>query len=162
MKIRNGFVSNSSSSSFVCEICGRAEGGYELGLSEAGMTECENYHVFCEEHLLEIDYASIASLKIKSLYTEPYDEDTLQDLLELEKDLSRYEIRKILRNHDIDEDYVSETECPICQMQEITDRDLLAYIYQRFNINETEMTEEMKKRFATYNKFQEYLRQIKS
>ena len=28
MKIRSGFVSNSSSSSFVCEVCGTSESGY--------------------------------------------------------------------------------------------------------------------------------------
>lgn len=40
MKFRKDFVTNSSSSSFVCEICGRAESGFDIGLSEAGMMEC--------------------------------------------------------------------------------------------------------------------------
>lgn len=30
VKFRNGFVSNSSSSSFICEICGEEESGYDI------------------------------------------------------------------------------------------------------------------------------------
>jgi hypothetical protein len=40
MKIRAGFVSNSSSSSFICELTGRVEEGYDLGLEDANMVVC--------------------------------------------------------------------------------------------------------------------------
>ena len=50
MKIRNGFVSNSSSSSFICNICGGLEGGYECSLSDVEMEECEHGHTFHLEH----------------------------------------------------------------------------------------------------------------
>jgi hypothetical protein len=52
MKIRNGFVSNSSSSSFVCCISGEVESGYDLGIRDAGYYECKNGHVFCESFVL--------------------------------------------------------------------------------------------------------------
>lgn len=55
MKSRQFFVSNSSSSSFICEICGRSEEGYDLCLSEAEMVECENGHVICNEEMINID-----------------------------------------------------------------------------------------------------------
>lgn len=45
MKIRQGFVSNSSSSSFVCDICGDVQSGYDVSLSDFYMTECEDGHV---------------------------------------------------------------------------------------------------------------------
>ena len=44
MKIRKGFVSNSSSSSFVCKICGETESDYDLSLRDANMACCENNH----------------------------------------------------------------------------------------------------------------------
>ena len=54
MKFRSTFVTNSSSSSYVCEICGRTESGWDLGLSECEMMECINGHVFCCDEALEM------------------------------------------------------------------------------------------------------------
>ena len=46
MKVRNGFVSNSSSSSFVCNICGAIESGYDASIKDFDMEMCENGHEF--------------------------------------------------------------------------------------------------------------------
>ncbi|MHA2280253.1 MAG: hypothetical protein ACXAC5_05280 [Promethearchaeota archaeon] len=51
MKIRTGFVSNSSSSSFICDVCGHDESGWDLGLSEAYMSECGRGHIICDSHI---------------------------------------------------------------------------------------------------------------
>ncbi len=51
MKFRSGFVSNSSSSSFVCEICKEIVSGMDMGLEDAEMVRCENDHTFCESHI---------------------------------------------------------------------------------------------------------------
>lgn len=48
MKTRDGFVSNSSSSSFVCDVCG------ESGDNEESRT-CENGHDMCEHHVKKTD-----------------------------------------------------------------------------------------------------------
>jgi hypothetical protein len=69
MKIRNGFVSNSSSSSFTCDVCGESQSGMDMGLSEAGMFECENGHTCCESHQLETKEISIKE-KRKRLVSE--------------------------------------------------------------------------------------------
>jgi len=50
MKIRKGFVSNSSSTSFVCDVCAESVGGWDMGLEEADMFTCENSHTFCRDH----------------------------------------------------------------------------------------------------------------
>ena len=52
MKVRNGFVSNSSSSSFICELCGRQESGWDACPDEFDMCECENGHVICMDEAL--------------------------------------------------------------------------------------------------------------
>lgn len=44
MKIRSCFVSNSSSSSFICDACGSAEESYD----GEGHTQCEIGHEFCD------------------------------------------------------------------------------------------------------------------
>lgn len=53
MKIRHGFVSNSSSSSFVCDVCGAECSGMDMSLSDAEMYRCENDHTFCQEHIVK-------------------------------------------------------------------------------------------------------------
>ena len=47
MKKRKGFVSNSSSSSFVCDVCGNDVSGMDMCLDEAEMAECKNGHTVC-------------------------------------------------------------------------------------------------------------------
>src|ERR1022692_295355 len=56
MKLRKGFVSNSSSSSFICDMCGHDESGMDMCLSEASMFECVNGHILCTDHAIgELD-----------------------------------------------------------------------------------------------------------
>jgi hypothetical protein len=55
MKIRNGFVSNSSSTSFTCDVCGYECGGWDYSLDDANMYECENGHTFCRDEVINKD-----------------------------------------------------------------------------------------------------------
>lgn len=55
MKIRLGFVANSSSTAFVCNVCGTIESGMDMTLGDAGMVECQAGHVFCESHQIGYD-----------------------------------------------------------------------------------------------------------
>ena len=49
MKIRTGFVSNSSSSSFVCEITGEAFEICDGNFSDSALQKCRNGHIFKSE-----------------------------------------------------------------------------------------------------------------
>ena len=51
MKHRKGFVSNSSSSSFICDHCGQEYSGWDACLDEAEMIKCENGHTICQGHI---------------------------------------------------------------------------------------------------------------
>jgi len=50
MKVRTGFVSNSSSSSFTCDACGGVESGWDACLSDVYMFNCANGHTVCDSH----------------------------------------------------------------------------------------------------------------
>lgn len=65
MKIRNGFVSNSSSSSFVCSICGGEHAGFEVGPSDFDMVRCVEGHLFHEYCLSEDSKKLISKMKDK-------------------------------------------------------------------------------------------------
>ena len=47
-------MSNSSSSSFICEVSGRVESGWDLPLEDAGMFTCANDHTVSDEYRLEV------------------------------------------------------------------------------------------------------------
>lgn len=49
MKRRLGFVSNSSTSSFICGICDEVEAGRDLELESVEMFQCVNEHALHEE-----------------------------------------------------------------------------------------------------------------
>jgi len=51
MKKRLGFVSNSSSCSFTCDVCGYTEDGYDRDIGEI-FFECKNGHQICIEHMI--------------------------------------------------------------------------------------------------------------
>lgn len=54
MKIRKCFVANSSSSSFVCDVCGEQTEAYmDASPSDFDMVYCVNGHVICNEHLID-------------------------------------------------------------------------------------------------------------
>jgi len=53
MKVRNGFVSNSSSSSFVCDITGWSYEGYD-GQYECEWAQCVNGHEFAADDYPEV------------------------------------------------------------------------------------------------------------
>ena len=135
MKIRTCFVSNSSSSSFVCEVCGKVEGGWDLSLSEVGMTECQNGHLYCTNH-------SPNYTELKRLNDEREDE-----------------------NHPEADQWIdcfrgeSPSECcPICQLNIVPDYLIADFLRKSTGKNQSELSAMIKARFGTFENFNRYLR----
>lgn len=111
MKIRAGFVSNSSSSSFMCEVCNEMFSGWDASLSEFECAECEHGHTFCQKHAeipddyydknedfpysVDADYCPICSLKnVPDKYVLEY----LLKINSVSKDEMVKEIQKLYKN----------------------------------------------------------------
>jgi len=168
MKIRNGYVSNSSSSSFICEISGRVEAEYDLSIEDAGMYECTNGHTFDEDYVLEFDEKDIIieSLKEKIIRFEDYirtsdDPDYyLERIKSVKEDIVKLESSE---DNDIVDEYHDELSeiryelpakyCPICQMEHVTDKDLISYLLKEFNKDRETLQKDIKLKFSDYSEF---------
>ncbi len=139
MKYRSSFVTNSSSSSYTCNICGEDASGWDLCLSEAEMVECINGHTLCETH---IDSKLINSL----LY--PDTEDGIyvdEDGEEYDPDDARYEF--------------PEKYCPICNFEILQADDIVNYLIKFKNLNINELKKEIKENFSSYSDFAQKISQ---
>jgi len=138
MKIRNGFVSNSSSSSFTCAVCGEDHSGMDLCLSECEMFECENGHIFHEACVKDVN---LDSPEIRKAYMLDVLKKSIENCTKyLEEGSSReYYTRRLadskselaqLEAGEFDEDTIydmcdewefrysaPEGVCPVCTMQ---------------------------------------------
>ena len=143
MKYRKDFVTNSSSSSYVCEICGRTESGYDMPLSDADMMECVNGHVFCCDEALPLpDKKELIKMILENEWNKVSNERDYseEELLEIEKD-------------DLFNDFCSEgghyevpeCVCPICQFIEYSENDLSAYLLKEYKIPRDEVFAEIKR-----------------
>ncbi len=92
MKIRQGFVSNSSSSSFTCVVCGQTYSGWDACLDDAEMYRCLNGHEFCEGHAMD---APELDEDVDTRYEFPIEHCPIcQFRYVTDDDLARYLLRK--------------------------------------------------------------------
>jgi hypothetical protein len=162
MKIRNGFVSNSSSSSFTCEVCGETVSGMDMSRSESGMVECENGHTFCESH--EVAGTEIpVEEKRKKLFADVEDSSYYktrprEKAVELDT-ISNYTEDEVNESYDekCDDDGQSAESCPICMFKDLDESRALRYLLQKSGLTEKTLLEELKAKFPTYVEFEKFV-----
>lgn len=149
MKFRKDFVTNSSSSSYICEICGRNESGWDLSLSECEMMECVNGHVFCCDEALE---KPSKKEMIKMILENEWNKDVWTSRSDGYKDYTEDELLAMSED-DLFHDFCSEgghydvpeCMCPICQFIEYSEYDLSAYLLKEYGVSRDEVFAEVKK-----------------
>lgn len=133
MKIRMGFVSNSSTSSFTCCISGVHEAGRDLCFDDADMCECENGHIMLRKYLIK------QAKKFLETHTKEELANLYNDSMLYESDLcnldSAYEI--LYEIYDWYYEFPKEL-CPVCQLEHVLDGDILSFILKYFGISEVE------------------------
>lgn len=147
MKFRKDFVTNSSSSSYVCEICGRSESGWDLCLSDCEMMECVNGHVFCcDEALEKPSKKEMIKMIMENEWNNRWDSG-IQDYRDYtEEEISAMDEDVIFDEWVSDGGYyeVPECMCPICQFIEYSEYDLSAYLLKEYGISRDEAFAEVK------------------
>ena len=164
MKIRNGFVSNSSSSSFTCEVCGFSEETYD-GSGEYEWFTCENGHTFCEKHKRKPDAISSEIMR-EALIKDAEERMTVRQLSEEvlrieglnEKQLTEeYEERL----EDCETDDVPEKDCPLCSFREFHNDEILAFMLADQKTTRKDVIAAIKGTFAGREQFMECIKNTK-
>lgn len=135
MKIHTGFVSNSSSTSFVCDIS--LEGGeYSSEDWPYPVFECVQGHVFSSTYVSDNN--------------DGYNFVGLSDRLHLDQsdDLERF----------LDWNNLPSSVCPICEMQEFAVMDLLHVLLKDGGFsNRGEFEDSLRSRFGNYEAIRKYI-----
>ena len=177
MKIRSKYVSNSSSSSFICNVCGNLEYGFDIGLSEVGMVTCGRGHVLCTGHAQDGRYdASAIHSEIKRVIESGYTD--FAEYLDAAWPSWDADLTAAPPNASIDEvfpefldtdefwenlyidgvvDTIPTVCCPICSMNYIEKADLLNYAMQKLHTTREELTNEIKGKYSNYEQFMQDL-----
>lgn len=132
MKVRLGFVSNSSSSSYTCDISGQTESGWDSGLSDVGMVE-SHWGIYCEQYLL----------KPWKKLREEFEKSRLPD----DDEFDVYELRS-----NIPDEY-----CPLFNLKYVMIHDVLVYLLKQTNQTEEQVKEVIQKRFSNLKEFRDFI-----
>jgi hypothetical protein len=126
-----------------------------------GFYYCEEGHGICSECQVETP-AQVARRLAENLgeaiaalgFTESYFAEERDKLVEaFEEDEQEDFILEWLTY-----DELSSAACPFCQLDAISDSDLVAYLKIEADKNHAELLAEIKERFTTHSAFMEYLR----
>lgn len=147
MKIRQGFVSNSSSSSFTCPVCEETFEGYD---GEYGMdtvfTACGE---MCKEHLGEF----IRTKDLRSVFEKAQDAS------------DRYENGEdddLAAEAEEPEDYIAAGEelpekfDPFYNLYYVSKDDILAYALKKLGTNREDLTKEIQASFKDITELRNY------
>ena len=136
MKYRKDFVTNSSSSSYTCEICGATESGWDISLEEAEMVECVNGHTICNDELLEVPRKEL----IQKLLESGYDKESEEELNNHDDD----SLSDIFWSYCDNRYCAPEEFCPICQFIEYSQYDLAKYLEKKYKVSRESVFEKVK------------------
>lgn len=153
MKYRKDFVTNSSSSSFICDVCGEKACGFNMCLSDAGMYRCENGHIFCKDHMFELTREEKESYLI-SLYDGDFRHEELKP--ENVKNLSDNELDDTV-DYWTEDGYVPEKMCPICAFKYAKDEDIAEYLMKKDSVNRLDILTIWASQFGNYKDLKDFL-----
>ena len=151
MKIRSSFVANSSSSSFICEICGELGEGTNASPSDFDMTYCENGHVICLEHLLD----DVEQNEDDVEQNEDYEvSESVCPICQFQAMSHSDGVPYLIETRGITKKEVFDKikEINKCR-KKLYDQEYVKYVFDKFELTEDIFLAELKSKFKTYSDF---------
>lgn len=147
MKTRTHFVSNSSTSSYICAICDREEMGQDISCFDVGMIRCKNGHIICEEHVLECD-SDDADNEIEEMHCP----------ICSFKEISYRDARAYLvKRYEISEKEIFDEIKKINKRRKkLRDEEYIIEVFRRKNLNDETFLEMIKNTFKTYKDYMSF------
>lgn len=181
MKRRNGFVTNSSSTTYVCEISGESETFWDgNSRRDYGFVMCENEHTLLEEFVDGEVTPELARAWIdRASYSKPdttamSDDEALEHCDNLDGDIpqelcpicqfkafSQPELAEYLeREYEISRDDVfAEVKKLNKRRKKLYDSEYNRYVMNKYELVEDELLAELRNRFVEYSRFREFIYQ---
>ena len=159
MKVRHGFVSNSSSSSFLCDLCKHHEAGYDGDYGDFSYVVCENDHHICEGHKLD----ACAKKSVEEMLAILKGDIDNEEYTELEG-ASEEEIRSVYEEFLEEENWgreISAEQCPLCQLEAVEDRMLIDFLFMKMNTTREEYVKTLKSQFGTLENLEKFIKEGK-
>lgn len=151
MKIRAGFVSNSSVSSFVCDVCGEAVSGQDLSLSDIGWFTCINEHTICDSCIMldekidsDCDCGEVAEEHCPICMMVAFSSRDLASYLLKLTGITRESVFK-------------EVKMANKKRKKLYDHEYVAYVISKQNISMENIANEIRSKFKTYSDFASYI-----
>jgi hypothetical protein len=133
VKARTGFVSNSSTVSFICDICNDIEAAMDLSIEDAEMRQCVNGHTTCNKHDTKIN-SVMKYIEAKERSESDDDDHEMFDWSEVPSEF-----------------------CPVCRMDFVIDSDMLEYLIVKAGMTKRQISDEIKNSFRTYKSFRNFI-----
>lgn len=164
MKVRTGFVSNSSSTSFTCSACSENVIGRDMSMKEAGMIRCENGHTLCEYKCVKKNWDEEITEEIILKYVEeelPIVKKREEEYAEEYGTRTDEQIRKDLRS-DFEYEYREKAPskyCPVCSFDVISEKDYMSFLLYKLGMKYKDIKDEIRKEFNSYEELKEKIKE---
>ncbi len=151
MKIRQGFVSNSSSTSFICGICGEDQSGYDTSLDDTNMQSCINDHTFCNSHQREVSHEELREHLLeywnsdkRTKYQKGMKDETIEGISSCSVD----KLETLYGSLDGEGSMYDRATifCPCCNFEAYEEAEALTVLKGYYNITEKDILEIMKEK----------------
>jgi hypothetical protein len=174
MKIREGFISNSSTTSFICDACGEVQAFPDsIGFEDMGIIEyscghgvcCEKPNMDDEDVQKKWEHGVRQALKEEQEDLKSRKPNRWQSAEDIQKEILK--IQKVLDIKDPKEfranlfgswtSYKPSSLCPVCSLESINNDYVFDYIIAKFQLNLGEIHKEIKSRFKNFAEYKEWI-----